>query len=312
MDDEYDLRILEHVNEAVLSLLLLGYSLARAARSSLPSYNVFRGKLRALGSLFALGSVLASTTYICLVAYLSTRFSVDRHAIELVGSLKDTYSVALRGVRIDLVYVLNVSLALSKILRMSAVFLLIGLWGPCAYSAFNSGGRAIDVLGLSLVRSVFNTSVATFAKIYALLRIPALVCYQYQSGLLGEKTAVFFESFFLGSEVYLAVGLLVVLRTKHSLVSERGSLDSTNLLSMCLLLHGFLAYTVNTVAVPFEVSVLHHQILQSLKFGVRLILDMLVVSMLCPIRSQLFDAVSEKSRSLEIARISQEYPEIEA
>lgn len=317
MDDEgvyaEDPVTLECVNEAVFTLLLLGFAVGRSARSTLPSYNVFRGKLRSLGSLFTLTSVLFSAIYICLATYLSTRIDLDKTSVEIVGRLRSSYVVKYRDFKIDLAYILNISLVMSRVLRMSAVFLLIGLWGPCAYSAFNSGGQSLDIVrpGSSGIRtfiakSMFNTSVVTFSKIYAILRAPALFYYYCQQGLFEEKTAIFLESFLLGGEVYLAVALLIVLRTKHSFLSEHKSLDSTNLLSVCLLFHGFLAYTVNTVSVPFETTDLHHQVLQSLSFGVKVVLDMLLISMFCPVRNQLFDNVSEKhERCFEVARISQ-------
>lgn len=286
-------KILGYVNEGVFSVLLLGFAFGRTIRSTYPSYNVFRGKLRSLGALFALASIFFSAVYICLIAYLSTKLELDKASIELAGSLRDNYLVEYRDFKVDLVYVLNISLIISKVLRMSAVFLLIGLWGPCAYSAFNSGNRSFDIFrtGSSgtrvfIAKSIFNTSVVTFAKIYAILRTPILLYYYYKSGLFGEKTAVFFESFFLGSEVYLSVALLIILRTKHSFLSEHKSLDSTNLLSFCLLFHGFLTYTINTIAIPFEMTDLHYQIQQSLSFGVKLILDILLVSMFCPIREK--------------------------
>jgi len=281
-------------------------------RSTLPSYNIFRGKLRSLGSLFALISIFFSAVCLCLIAYLSMKLGFNKIDVELLGYLDDSYIVKYKDFRVDLVYILNISLIISKVLRMSAVFLLIGLWGPCAYSAFNNGSRNFDIFrtGSSntrvfITKSIFNTSVVTFAKVYAILRTPILLYYYYESNLLGEKTAVFIESLFLGSEVYFAVALLIVLRTKHSFLSEKKSLDSTNLLSLCLLFHGFLTYTINAIVIPFEMTDLHYQIQQSLKFGVRLILDMLLISMFCPIKDQLFDNASEKyEKNFEIARIS--------
>lgn len=308
-----DPKVLSYTNEAVFSVLVLTFAVWRSVRSTVPSYNIFRGKLRSLGSLFALASVFFSAAYICIVAYLCTKLEIDKAGVELSGGLKASYPIRYKDVRIDLVYFLNVSLIAARVLRMSSVFLLIGLWGPCAYSVFNGGDRPFDMFRAGVpgartfvARSMFNTSVVTFAKIYAVLRTPALFYYYYaRAGLAGQKTAVFMESFLLGSEVYLAVALLLVLRTKHSFLSEYKSLDSTNLLSFCLMFHGFLTYTINTVAVPFEMTELHHQVQESLGLGVRLILDILLISMFCPIRGQLFDNSSDRyEKSLEITRIA--------
>lgn len=306
-------KVVGYVNEAVFSLLLLGFVIGRTTRSTFPSYNVFRGKLRSLGSIFVLTSVLFSTIYTFLILYLGTRLEFDKSSIELLGGLRDSYFVKYNNLKVDLVYILNVSLETSKILRMSAVFLLIGLWGPCAYSAFNNGNRSFDIFRtgssgtkIFIAKSIFNTSVVTFSKIYAILRTPVLVYYYRKSNLFGDKTAVFLESFFLGGEVYLSVAFLIILRTKHSFLSEHRSLDSTNLLSLCLLLYGFLTYTINTIVVPFEMTDLHYQIQQSLKFGIKLVLDMLLISMFCPIRDQLFDNTPERyEKNFEVARISQ-------
>ncbi|KMV65382.1 hypothetical protein M970_092040 [Encephalitozoon cuniculi EcunIII-L] len=309
----YDPKILSYTNEAVFSLLLLMFAVWRTTRSIMPSYNIFKGKLRSLGSLFALASIFFSGVYVCIVAYLSTRLEIDKAMIELVGGLSASHFMRYKAFKIDLVYILNISLVASRVLRMSSVFLLIGLWGPCAYSVFNGGDRSFDIFKTStsgtrtfVAKSMFNTSVVTFSKIYAVLRAPALLYYYYsRSRLMGEKTAVFIESFFLGSEVYLSVTLLLILRTKHSFLSEYKSLDSTNLLSFCLMLHGFLTYTINTVAIPFEMTDLHYQIQQSLSLGTRLILDMLLISMFCPIKGQLFDNSSDKyEKSLEITRVA--------
>ncbi|AFM99097.1 hypothetical protein KMI_01g00080 [Encephalitozoon hellem] len=309
----YNSKILSYTNEAVFSLLLLMFAIWRSTRSTIPSYNIFRGKLRSLGSIFSLTSIFFSSTCICIIAYLSTKLEIDKPSIELVGGLNESYPIIYKGIKVDLAYLLNISLIGSRILRMSSVFLLIGLWGPCAYSVFNGGDRSFDIFKTSsagtrtfVARSMFNTSVVTFAKMYAILRVPALLYYYYsRSRLMGEKTAVFLESFLLGSEVYLSVALLLILRTKHSFLSEYKSLDSTNLLSFCLMLHGFLTYTINTVAIPFEMTDLHYQIEQSLSFGARLILDMLLISMFCPIRDQLFDNFSDRyEKNLEITRVA--------
>ncbi|ADM12331.2 uncharacterized protein Eint_092050 [Encephalitozoon intestinalis ATCC 50506] len=306
-------KILSYTNEAVFSLLLLVFAVWRSTRSTMPSYNIFRGKLRSLGSIFALSSIFLSGIYICIVTYLSTKLEIDKANIELVGWLDANYPVRYKDFKADLVYLLNISLIGSRILRMSSVFLLIGLWGPCAYSVFNGGDRPFDIFKSSstgtrtfVAKSMFNTSVVTFSKIYAILRAPALLYYYYsRSRLMGEKTAVFIESFLLGNEVYLSVALLLILRTKHSFLSEYKSLDSTNLLSFCLMFHGFLTYTINTVAIPFEMTDLHHQIQQSLSLGARLILDMLLISMFCPIRDQLFDNSSDRyEKNFEITRIT--------
>ncbi|KAH9410771.1 hypothetical protein HK407_11g16650 [Ordospora pajunii] len=308
-----DLKSMQYMNEAVFSTLLLVFSIWRSSRSTLPSYNIFKGKLRSLGSLFILTSILFSTVYICTVTYLSTRVDIDKFWVELNGVLDAKYPIKYKSLSVDLVYVLNISLSVSRVLRMSAVFLLIGLWGPCAYSVFNSGERAFDVfrtnmsvVGTFVTKSIFNTSVITFSKIYAVLRTPLILYYYSRPKIGNEKTAVFMESFLLGSEVYLSVVLLMILKAKHGFLSEYKSLDSTNLLSFCLMLHGFFTYTVNTVAIPFEMTELCYQIQQSLNFGTRLVLDMLLMSMFCPIRDQLFDAPSDNkhAKNLEVTRIS--------
>jgi hypothetical protein len=300
--------IYSYVNEAVLTSMVLVFALWRTSRSTLPTYNLFRGKLRSCGTLFAFVSVLCSALYSGLLAFLSTRLPINKSEVELVGRLDETYRIGYR--EIDLVGILNVALVLSGVMRMSAVYLLVGLWGPCAYSAFNNS-IAFDlfktgVTNIFITKSVFNTSIITFAKIYAFLRTPALIYFFFSLKDYSDRRTLFFESFFLGSEVYLAVALLIILRTKHSFLSEQKTLDSTYLLNLCLIGHGFLTYTLNTIAVPFEVSAVQGQILKSFGLALRLALDILLIAMFCPIKSQLFDHIPDKAKeSYEITKISQ-------
>jgi hypothetical protein len=301
-----------YLNEGIFCALLLIFTLWRSSKVSKTKMSSYKWRLRFLGSFFIIGSVLGTFIYSSLVWFLSRHMSIDKYVFETKGFMNGNYDIYLYTYKINLVELLNVTYMTSKLLRMSAIFTLIGLWGPCIYSFINEGDSIESTSGLGqlngrgfISKDLFQTSIVTFSKIYSILRIPGLILIFYKLRNLDSDKLVFFESFFLGGEIYLCIGLLLVLRTKHSFLSGYKGMDTFSLMGLCLFTFAFLNYSINTVSFPFMIDDVTYQIRQSLVFALKLIIDILVVSMICPLTGQIFDEVeTKKEKEVEISYAS--------
>lgn len=243
-------------------------------------------------------SILSSAIYNFLLMYLSSQFEIDKYEFELLGHSK--HSLIWRHV--NLFEVLNVSYLFSKVLRISSLYMLIGLWGPCLYSFINKDKFGYEVFRSRTINSkiyiskdIFQTSIITFAKIYSILRIPLCTFAYFKMRNLEAKNIIFIESFFLGLEIYLCIGFMLVLKTRHGLLSGNKGMDTITLLGVCLGFYGFFTYSLNNIDIPFPINDLIYQIKQSLMFGLRIVIDCLAISMFCPIKNQIFDGNDENN-----------------
>lgn len=98
-----------------------------------------------------------------------------------------------------------------------------------------------------------------------------------------------------------------MLRTKHSFLSGYKGMDTFSLMGLCLFIFAFLNYSINTVSFPFMIDDVTYQIRQSLVFALKLVIDILVVTMICPLTGQVFDEVEpKKEKEVEISYTSNE------
>ncbi|KAF9764453.1 hypothetical protein NGRA_0561 [Nosema granulosis] len=281
-----------YIHEAVFITILMVFAVWRWLKSSFKNSNVFQDKLRTIGSLLMLMSIASSLVYNYLLIFLSSKFEIDKYEFELVGYTNYEYMFK----NVNLFEVLNVSYLISKILRISSLYMLIGLWGPCLYSYVNNSKYGYEVFASKEINSkiyiskdIFQTSIITFSKVYSVLRIPGIILLYFKIRELGTASIVFFESLIHGSEIYLCIALMLVLKTRHGFLSGYKGLDTISLLGFALGLFGFLSYSINSIAIPFPISDVLFQVKQSLIFALRTTIDLLLVSMFCPIGNQVFD-----------------------
>lgn len=289
-----------YIHESVFVTILMMYSMWRWFKCSFKNSNVFKDKLRIIGSLLMLISIMSSVLYNYLLFFLGSKVEIDKYEFELVGYAKYEYMYR----NVNLFEVLNLTYLISKILRVSSLYMLIGLWGPCLYSYVNNSKYGYEVFASKEINSkifiskdIFQTSIITFSKIYSVLRIPGTIFLYFKIRDLGVENVVFFESLIHGSELYLCIALMLILKTRHGFLSGYKGLDTISLLGFCVGLFGFLSYSINSIAIPFPISDVIFQVKQSLIFALRTAIDLLLISMFCPIGNQVFDGEDDTNKN---------------
>lgn len=289
-----------YIHESVFVTILMMYAMWRWCKSSFKNSNVFKDKLRMIGSLLMLISISSSVVYNYLLFFLTSKFELDKYEFELVGYTQYVYMYR----NINLFEVLNLTYLVSRILRVSSLYMLIGLWGPCLYSYINNSKYGYEVFASKEINSkifiskdIFQTSIITFSKIYSVIRIPGTIYLYFKIRDLGVENIVFFESLIHGSELYLCIALMLVLKTRHGFLSGYKGLDTISLLGVCVGLFGFFSYSINSIAIPFPISDVIFQVKQSLIFALRTTIDLLLISMFCPIGNQVFDGEDDTNKN---------------
>ncbi|EEQ82481.1 hypothetical protein NCER_100795 [Vairimorpha ceranae BRL01] len=298
-----------YLNEMIFSTLLLLFTVWRYNKTSSTKISSYKSRLRSVGSFFITSSIFSTCMCNIIIWYLSGYIKLDKYKFERDGFINQTFNLTYKDVQINLCTLLYVVYMISKILRMSAVFMLIGLWGPCLHSYINTERYDSTYIRYSIFdsKNLFKTSIVTFSKLYSVFRIPVLIFLYFNLKELNPSTTVFFESLFLSAEIYFCLGLFLVLQTKHNFLIGYKGVDTISLLSMCLGIYGFLNYTINSLTFPFVVSPTSRQVVQSLVFGLRLIIDILIVNMFCPLNGQVFDEVeNRKEKGIEFTSESRD------
>ncbi|WUR03032.1 uncharacterized protein VNE69_03244 [Vairimorpha necatrix] len=296
-----DIKRSSYLNELIFCAVLLIYSIWRFSKISKIKPNTYKSRMRNVGSFFIISSIISTFSYNMLYWFLSSKIVLDKSDFELVGFLRYSYMVKYREMNIDLSNLLNVTYLFSKIFRMSSIFMLLGLWGPCLYSFINADDIRNDIYknaqlhwNLFITRNLFQTSIVSCSKIYSFIRIPIFIFAYNKLRTYGTSSLIFFESFFMSIEIYSCIALFLVLRTKHNFVSGYKGMDTITLLGVCLGLYGFLNYSINCLSFPFAVDYTSHQVIHSLVFALKLVIDLLLVNMFCPMKEQVFDDVENK------------------
>ncbi|EPR79995.1 hypothetical protein SLOPH_1795 [Spraguea lophii 42_110] len=301
MSDEL---IYSNIDEIIFSTFLLSFTIWRVNKSSkVQLLKAFTGNLRSVSVLCFLSSIICLLAYNLLILFLSTYADIDRRQSEDLGTYFGKYVVTVYQREINLVQVLNVCLYLSKSLTTTTLFLMIGLWVPCAYN-FAMGKRLdvnrndlnylfFDDKGLrhtpNIESKLSNVSVSTFAVLYSFFRIPLTIFIDFYH-FYNEKTTIFYRNFFYSTEIYVVVLLMFVLEIKfyESVKYNDYSFDTPNLLLFLLVLDSSLRYTINILAINITNPFIDY-LIEKMLFFTFLSIRILIISMLCPLKSQLFD-----------------------
>ena len=257
-----------NINAFVFYTLTFMFTIWRRNKSTI-THNKFKKQIRCLGSFFIFVTIFSSVLYNSIIYYLNDKIDINKYDFELGGFYKKEYFFNFYNFKLDLVEMLNISYMISKIFRMSAVFLLIGLVSPSIYS-FNK-----ENLNMS------------FSRIYSILRIPLLLFIYYKLKTLDYTKLIFFESFILGAEIYICLVFILMLKTKNKILNNNNNMDTLTLLGVVLFLFSFLNYTINSLALPFTYTTEIYDFKNSLVFALKLIIDIIVVCMFCPLKEQI-------------------------
>lgn len=240
-----DSSYLNLIDDCIFSVPLAAFCLFRIVRNKRSSL------LRKTGIFFLIVSVASLFAFNSLLLYLGSLMRISRKEIETVGYLDKDYRLSLNDRSINMTLLVNIAYSLQHIFRTSAVFILIGLWLPCATNYMrrrrrqahgaedepHGGAAAIstligsdampddigakyadlffleDKLTHRLTSTVTHESITTFSVLYAVIRIPftLFIDFYHQDR---QKASIFFRAIFYGFENYLAVFFLVVLQIK--------------------------------------------------------------------------------------------------
>jgi hypothetical protein len=312
-------RILEYIDEAAFVFLIFLFMVWRISKSDNYRFSrIFKANIRCVGIIFLFLSGASSVVYYGVLIYLSNFFNIDKSHVERLGALMQHFFVEMFDRKIDLVSIMNISLSFSQIFRVSAIFLLIGLWLPCAYSFairkkenedYFRRENDINLLIFSqndalythknLANAISHASIVAFATLYAFIRIPPTLLMDLNKFYTNERMAIFYRSAFYGSELYLCALFFVILKTRflsnlqnthqRQRCRDKGMVENLNLLIIILAIDAFVRYYFNIISIPIELNGLIIHILKKVAFITQLSLYILMTTMFCPLPAQIYE-----------------------
>ncbi|TBU01145.1 hypothetical protein CWI38_2288p0010 [Hamiltosporidium tvaerminnensis] len=320
-----DTAILDFVDDGVFSTIFLVFVLWRIVKSRKFKFSrFFKGNLRSFGIIFLFFSAISKIIYTYIFIYLAKKMIVNKELIDKMGFMKGHSFLYLYNRRFDLVDMFNIGYTLSHVLRISALFLLIGLWLPCAYTfavkkrkneiknlneqkdinLMIFSGNIVSISPKNIADAVSHASIVTFSTLYAFLRVPLSFIVDYNQKSSFFTATVFYRSVFYGFEIYAAVLFLLILEIKFLSIfrrensqsrADKNVVENIHLLLIVLLLHSTLKYTINIIAMPIEMGEITLHVIKKIGNVVELILDVLLITMFCPLPTQIFESTNETS-----------------
>jgi hypothetical protein len=288
-----------NINDCVFSAFIFLFIFRRSYKSSTPSLNFIKGKLKSMGSWLLKLSVTFSLAFCLLMAFLSTKFDIQRGIVQITRSLDESYIVNYKQYSFDLVYIMLISLKLSELLLTSSIFILISLWIPYANSAYNNSSETYSPTKL-------HSSIASFSKIYAIFRIPILIYLDQFSSLVSVKTSTFVIDLLFAIEFLAASFFLIIMNSKFSDLESSRSLETSSLLSLILFFYGIVKYAVNLVDFPFALTDTHKHIICSVQFVLNLTIYILAICMICPLKKPFYTEEDQKRKVKNLEKMSGE------
>ncbi|KAM0686595.1 hypothetical protein COBT_002181 [Conglomerata obtusa] len=317
-----DSLIIEYIDECVFLSLIFLYTFWRMFKSeNFSLIKLFKGNMRTIGIFFLMFSSIATIIYSGTIVYLSNFYEIDKSYLEKVGHLEGIHLFTLYNRKIDLIQVLNIALSYSHILKMSALFILIGLWLPCAYTfaisnkEMNNQMQTENDLNLlffsgkesltsqkNLAEALSHATIITFSTLYAFLRIPLSGIFDLNYNYMPEKTMIFYRSVFYGSEIYVCVLFFLILETRFLGIlqkttsrnrAEKKPVEHVNFLIILLVLDAFMRYYINIINIPIDLNKLTLHVMKKITFITQVTITLLLTSMFCPLSEQIYEKRNE-------------------
>lgn len=270
------------VSTPVVASILCMYVFYRSISTPTPTINIIKGKGKSIAGLLLRCSILSAAVYNITLHYLSTKFQIDKIALELFGHFESHYVVSYGIHKVDLRVVLLSALKAADILFVSCIFMCVALVAPSVpFSPYARTNRTISILS--------NT--------WAILRMPLV----YYSGLLGtvisEKLALFLMLLFYNMELVAAFVLLVTLRFRNA--GLKGSTAETGFFTVSVFLYGFMKYSINYIDFPFKLDSNTLNLIYSGQYALMISLYLMMTGIIFP-RSGELGRAPEK---LEVIRM---------
>lgn len=260
--------LLGNLNTTIILAFVLAFTFRRSYKSTTPTINLIKGRLRTFGAWMLKFSVLFSFVFSACITALSSRYSIRRHVVELTRSFDGSLVASFRSHSIDIAAVMIYALKISEILLISSVFFLIALFVP----------QPSD--GADALPQAAGSSIATFSTMWAICRIPVYLYLDAYRTLFDQKLAIFV--FELAPSVEFLTAALFTLVANSSRTGR--SSENMSLLGVLLLLYAIFKHVVNLVEMPFALTEIHLQALASIQLCLQLGLYLVLLAMFCPLR----------------------------
>ncbi|KAG0431783.1 hypothetical protein DMUE_5543 [Dictyocoela muelleri] len=236
---EYTLMI-ESIDESIFLIFLLLYVIWRVFKVPARLISSLKLKKRGITSLLFLSSVVLQIIYNILLSTVGNILEIDRDDLELLGKVNKEMIINYKGINIDLVKLIQISLIFSRLLRTTVLFWIVNF--------------------LDTKNNYFTISrnVRLFCNFYGILRIPIVFFFE-RYVQLNEIYEKFLRSLFFGTEIYIACFLILI----GGLKEYKG--HNLLLLMITVLIDTMIRYTINIIILPFEItSLIYHILLKAL------------------------------------------------
>lgn len=283
--------LLSNLNATIILAFVLVFIFRRSYKSTTPTINLIKGRLRTFGAWMLKFSILFSFMFSGCITMLCNRYNIKRRDIELAKTFEGSMMASFRGYSVDVAAVMIYALKISEILLVSSIFFLIALFVPQPSDAAEDSDE-----NLSISQNA-NSTISTFSTMWAICRIPAHLYLDAYKTLFDQKLAVFIFELVSAVELFTAAFFTLIVRSKHSSLHTKKSKEDMNLLSVLLLFYAIFKHTVNLVEMPFALTEVHVQVLTSIQFSLQLGLYLILLSMFCPLKKT--EHRTQKARSPE-------------
>lgn len=254
-----------NINASILIGLAFLYMLRRFLTSNQYKFNIFKGKVRLIGTWMALISALSMLVFLVLAVFLSLSSPLSRSSIELVKFMNNDSILNFHGFIINLSSFMINALCIAEVLLVSAIFIAVS-------SAKSPTANTKEQL-------LIEKPISVFSKIWAFLRIGIWSYLYFNMRKIKEELAVFTEETINVAEYTLASILLLLITVNGQ--KKTTNKDNQNLLLICLVLYGMARHAVSLINFPFAIQEIHLEILMSLRLGLLISIYITLINHLC-------------------------------
>lgn len=272
----YESELFNNTYSTVFVTLTLLYIFRRLFKSTTPTINFIKGKLRTIGAWLLEFSIIFYLIFNFLIAFLCQKLEIKRNEIELSRILKKSEILYFKNYKIDLVVVMIFSLKISEILLCSSLFILVPVLTP--------KNENNDIHNLN--NKNYRVSTCLISFLWGIFRIPFIIYCDSYRDFFELEFVVFVSEIFSALEFFLLGFFFLILNIKYKDFKLSTDREKINLLLFMAFSYGISKHIVNLINLPFKLDEIHFCILSSLQFAIEIAIFILASTIYFPYKEE--------------------------
>lgn len=256
-----------NLNGTIIMGFALLYIMRRTYKSKKSSFNIFKGCLRSLGVWFMKLSICFEVIFLSCLTTISKEHVIDKSIVELSKKYKDEVVITLGKYTIDLSKVMIFTSKTAGMLLSSSIYFIIALILSKSNSARNS---------------YKNNAGKRLCAMWGITRMVLYLYFDLKKDNITEKVSLFILELLFAIEYMIAGFALMMAKSELETEQENKVNESIGLLAISVFFYGILKHAINLIDLPFNITEMHLQILNTLRFALLIAVYFLCVETLCP------------------------------